>query len=275
MSRPGPVKSRPRLVNSSPAGHGVTSDRQAGAARQSPDGKPFALSSESGTPPVSLVAANTRPNADIVIGASSGTLRGFLPAALGRLRTRHAEIVAHVVTGSDQQLLARLANRQVDLLIAREPVGRDRHTLKFDCLCAEPVHVVVRPHHPLSGMSHLLAPELSGYPIIVPQSDPVLAAGIERHLITEGSIAEIDPVATDSLEFAIALTQQSDCLLAIPQGAIEDDLQRRSLVCLPVDRPLPQADVGIVTLLDRCPPAALQILAQLMREVLRDGRLSV
>lgn len=208
---------------------------------------------------------NERPRLRAGVLPTAAT--GLVPRAALAFHARHPEVLVDVMTGPNWLLLSLLREGQLDLVVGRAPSEADGQTLRFRALYWERVVPVVRRDHPLLhrdwGRDGDYA-ELTRYPLMLPPSGALIAAGVRNWLHSVG-IPDPQPTWENvSLAFGREVVLNSDTVWFISEGVVRPELEAGSLAVLPIRNELLGGPVGI-SLHERTEPSpqALGLIAAL------------
>ena len=170
-----------------------------------------------------------------------------------------------VETGAHTDLLRRLREGTIDLMIGRLPAARDMNDLNFEHLYEEAVILCVRTGHPLGGAG---AEEvLRRAPLILPTEGAIIRRVVDDYLASLG-LGPVRPAfETVSLAVGRGLLLGSDAAWFISRGVVEQDLDEGTLVTLPTGVRFLSGAVGITTLQRAAARPGLDLLLQITREI--------
>jgi DNA-binding transcriptional LysR family regulator len=167
-------------------------------------------------------------------------------------------------------LLDRLAQGKLDILVARLFAEHDKSQLRYEALVEEPISAVVRPSHPLLGMSGVGLRDLVSSGWIVPPSGSVLRHRFDLMFQEEGLAPPINLIETSALLFMTRMLQQSDMV-----GIIANDVARYYaahgiVTILPVAMNCHMDNFGIITRTDRLLSPAAQVMMRSLKAVCQE-----
>jgi LysR family pca operon transcriptional activator len=217
--------------------------------------------------------AQTRRQGSAVI--AMGVLPTVAPWLMPQLLLRQdaaAEPGAHtslrIETGSNPELLARLRQRELDLVIGRfaEPVHMVG--LTFEHLYADPLVLAVRPGHPLLAEGTSLKGNplagLESFAIILPMQGTAIRHTADGFFLTRGLAPPMRTIETLSVSIARGYALQSDAVWVSPLGAIRPELDSGMLAQLPISMDGTEELVGLTL---RADMAATQAQQQLIGNI--------
>jgi LysR family pca operon transcriptional activator len=212
--------------------------------------------------------AQTRRQGSAVI--AMGVLPTVAPWLIPQLLLRHdaaAEPGAHtslrIETGSNPELLARLRQREVDLVIGRFAEPAHMVGLTFEHLYADPLVLAVRPGHPLLAGGPLKGNLLAGleaFAVILPMQGTAIRHTADSFFLTRGLATPLRTIETLSVSIARGYALQSDAVWVSPLGAVRPELDSGMLARLPISMDGTDELVGLTLRADMAPTEAQQQL---------------
>ena len=187
--------------------------------------------------------------APLRIGVLPTVAAAFLPGVLRDVAVRWPQLVVRVVTGRNAALIEQLRERELDAVIGRLADPERMAGLSFELLYAEPMVIVLRPGHALAPRSARAAPPafaaLGRHPLVLPPAGTLIRqladAFLRRHAITP----QAGVVETMDSALARTLVTSADNLWFTPRGAVQADLEARTLLRLAPDL-TPEEPVGLL-----------------------------
>jgi LysR family pca operon transcriptional activator len=164
-----------------------------------------------------------------------------------------------IETGANPELLTRLRQRELDLVIGRFAEPSHMLGLSFEHLYADPLRLVLRPGHPLLADPGLQANPLahfSGFTVILPTPGTAIRQTADSFFLTRGLGAPARTIETLSVPVARAYCASSNAVWCSPAGAAQPDLQAGTLVALPVAMGGTEEMVGLTLRAEMTPSAA-------------------
>jgi LysR family transcriptional activator of nhaA len=160
------------------------------------------------------------------IGVQSGLSRGLQIEFLRPILNKHDHKI-EIVTGDQERLLRLLNEYKIDLILMSSALD-ERFTFQSyaHLLFSSSVIVVAGPR--VKSKSRSLNEMLKTVPIYLPAATLEIRIQIdayfERHKLKPNIVGEIDDIALLRL-----LALSTDCMVAIPQTGIEDDMIHKSV----------------------------------------------
>jgi LysR family pca operon transcriptional activator len=213
--------------------------------------------------------AQTRRQGSAVI--AMGVLPTVAPWLMPQLLLRQdsaAEPGAHtslrIETGSNPELLARLRQRELDLVIGRFAEPAHMVGLTFEHLYADPLVLAVRPGHPLLAEGASLKGNplagLESFAIILPMQGTAIRHTADSFFLTRGLAPPMRTIETLSVSIARGYALQSDAVWVSPLGAVRPELDSGMLAQLPISMDGTEELVGLTLRADMAPTQAQQLL---------------
>jgi LysR family pca operon transcriptional activator len=226
----------------------------------------------------SVAQTRRQGNAVVAIGVLPTVAPWLLPQLLLR-QDAEAQTDAHtslrIHTGANPELLARLRQRELDLVIGRFAEPAHMLGLSFEHLYADPLVLAVRPGHPLLAQdapkTDLLA-GLQAFTVILPTQGTAIRHTADGFFLTRGLALPARTVETLSVSIARGYTLQSDAVWVSPLGAVRPDLDSGALLRLPVSMAGTEELVGLTLRADMAPTPAQQALIANIRLLAAERR---
>ena len=187
--------------------------------------------------------------APLRIGALPTAAAAFLPPVLRAVAERWPQLSVRVVTDRNTALIEQLRERALDAVIGRLADPERMAGLSFELLYAEPMVIVLRPGHALAPRSARAAPPalaaIGAHPLVLPPAGTLIRQLADGFLRRHGVVAQAGLVETLDTALARALVLQADNLWFTPRGAVQADLDARTLLRLSPDL-APQESIGLM-----------------------------
>ena len=214
----------------------------------------------------SVAQTRRQGNAVVAIGVLPTVAPWLLPQLLLRQdaeATEDAHTSLRIHTGANPELLARLRQRELDLVIGRFAEPAHMLGLSFEHLYADPLVLAVRPGHPLLAQAALKAGVLAGlqgFTVILPTQGTAIRHTADGFFLTRGLALPARTIETLSVSIARGYALQSDAVWISPLGAVRPDLDSGALLQLPVSMAGTEELVGLTLRADMAPTPAQQAL---------------
>jgi DNA-binding transcriptional LysR family regulator len=189
----------------------------------------------------------------------------LLPPAVAAVKRDNPNLRIAVEIETSPVLLERLEHGKLDLLVARLFAEHDKSNLRYEALTEEPVCALVRPGHPLLGMTGLGLRDLVSAGWIVPPSGSVLRHRFELMFQEEGLAPPINVIETAALLFITRMLQQSDMIAVLATDVARYYAAHGIVALLPVEIPCHMDAFGIITRTDRLLSPAAKVMMRALK----------
>lgn len=201
----------------------------------------------------------------IRIGAMGSLAGRLIPRAIIRLQQSHPKLGIVVTIDTSDVLLQALDRGQLDLLVARIPVGWDRNALDFEPFGEEFIQVVARKEHPEMGRDDVSLVKLREYPWVV-QSQPTPLREIFNQIFRE---AQLQPpmqlVETASTTLTFSLVQQTNTIAMMPMSLLDFYRSIGMLERLPIPLSVHLTNYGLISRKNRHPSPSMRVVSDAIR----------
>lgn len=216
----------------------------------------------------SVSQAQARGGHSLAVGALPTTAARIMPAAVQRAKAEGLGATLRIVTGPNEEMLARLRQGGLDLVVGRLAEPRQMQTLAFEYLYSEEIVFAVRPGHPLleDGADVELG-ALVEHTVILPSLASIIRPEIDRLLVSQGVARLPDVIESVSPDFGRRYARTSDAVWVISYGVVAVDLAEGTLQRLPVNAPEARGPVGLTQRAEMPASVSLQILMKAIREI--------
>lgn len=201
----------------------------------------------------------------ISIGVLPTVASSLLPRAIRTLCAEYGDTVLTVHTGVNSDLLRQLKLGQLHLVLGRLADPIEMAGVSFAPLYTEPMVLAVRPSHPLAGAMRSAA-QIASFPLMLPLRGTAIRRAADSFLIAAGIGMPRQRIESISDSLAHGLLRQSDAIWFGPLGVVAEDIDNGLLARLPVATETTSAAVGLSTLTDAPPGAALRFFIAAIRE---------
>jgi len=205
------------------------------------------------------------------VGAITSPGLALLPPAVAMVKREQPNLRVSLEIETSPVLLERLEQGKLDILVARLFAEHDKSQLRYQALTEEPVCALVRPGHPMLGMSGLTLRDVVGAGWIVPPAGSVLRHRFDLMFQQEGLAPPINTVETAALLFTTRMLQQSDMVAVLAADVARYYAAHGIVALLPLEMPCHMDAFGIITRTDRL----LSPAAKVMMKALKTASLSV
>jgi LysR family pca operon transcriptional activator len=202
--------------------------------------------------------------AKLVIGASPNLAASVVASALGRFAALWPKARLTVRTGNNAQLILALRQGALDMVVGRLAEPSAMQGLSFEHLYTEPLLLVVRPGHELATLSFIDPVLLYRYRLILPDASTTVRESANQFFMSLGGGLPTHTIETNDLFFGKNFVLQSDAVLCIALGGIENELLQGTVVRLPFDTRSTEGPVGVTLRVEHSPSEAMvQVLDEI------------
>lgn len=206
----------------------------------------------------------------VAVGCITAPGLTLLPPAVARVKREHPSLRVSLEIETSPVLLDRLAQGKLDILVARLFAEHDKSQLRYEALVEEPISAIVRPGHPLLGMSDLTLRDLLAAGWIVPPAGSVLRHRFDLMFQEEGLAPPIDLIETSALLFMTRMLQQSDMVAIVANDVARYYSAHGIVSILPVAMNCQMDNFGVITRTDRLLSPAAQVMMRALKAVCQD-----
>lgn len=224
--------------------------------------------SELGLAHEGILALKSGMSGKAAVGTVTHPGTSLIPMAVARMKQRHAGIVINVDVDSSRQLVQRLLQGSLDIVLGQEldPQGADE--VIYEPLAGDEPHAIIASaQHPLAGRKDLQLEDLIAQPWILPPAGSLLRDKVAAKLVERGMPLPTNIVETTSLPLITALLQQSNMVAALPEEAVQSFCEAGHLTVLLGDLTLGVGAFGLITRRNHKLSQAAQIMLSTLREL--------
>ena len=224
--------------------------------------------SELGLAHEGILALKSGVSGKAAVGTVTHPGTSLIPMAVARMKQRHAGILINVDVDSSRQLVQRLLQGSLDIVLGQEldPQGADE--VVYEPLAGDEPHAIIASaRHPLAGRKDLQLEDLVGQPWILPPAGSLLRDRVAARLVERGMPLPTNIVETTSLPLITALLQQSNMVAALPEEAVQSSCEAGHLTVLLGDLTLGVGAFGLITRRNHKLSQAAQLMLSTLREL--------
>ena len=218
-----------------------------------------------------LTALKAGSFGQVNVGAVTSPGLTLLPPAVAMVKREQPNLRVSLEIETSPVLLERLEQGKLDILVARLFAEHDKSRLRYQALTEESVCALVRPGHPMLGMSGLTLGHMVDAGWIVPPAGGMLRHRFDLMFQQEGLVPPVNTVETSALPFITHMLQQSDMVAVLTADVAHYYAAHSLVVLLPLPMPCQMDAFGIITRTDRL----LSPAAKVMMRALQTASLSV
>ena len=201
------------------------------------------------------------------IGALPNVCGLTLPDIIEDFRQVHPRSTVRVISGTNAELLARLRQGALDLVIGRLAESATMHGLSFQHLYDESIVIAVGRDHPFAqpGARTDMATIL-GQPLLVPIPGTIIRQEFDRFLSKSGFVAPDYAIETLDAGFINKVIRAANHVAVTVEALVAEGRARGEVVVLPVSDTALAGPVGLTTLPGATEGPAMRMLLAMLRE---------
>lgn len=191
----------------------------------------------------------------------------LLPPTVVQVKKERPGMQISVEIDNSPQLLEKLHQGKLDIVIARLFAQSDKSGLRYEPLKEEPISAMVRPGHPLLELPELNLRDLLGASWIVPATGSVLRHRFDLMFQEEGLPSPMDLTESSALLFITRALAQSD-MVAVLASDVVHYYAKHGLACeLPILLHCDMDAFGIITSTERLLSPAAKITLTALKQM--------
>jgi DNA-binding transcriptional LysR family regulator len=207
---------------------------------------------------------------EVRVGCSPFLAASFVPAVVDRLSRRFPRIVFHLVTSLTQALHLELSERNVDLIISRrfEPFADER--MGFEFLFGQVYVVAAGAQSPWARRRRIALADLVNEPWTLPPPESMIGSVAMKVFRASGLDYPRTIVVADNAQARISLVAAGRFITIFQESVLRfptEISKHLEIKVLPVEPPMPDLQVGIITLKGRTISPVAQLFIECAREV--------
>jgi len=206
----------------------------------------------------------------VAVGCVTAPGLTLLPAAVAQVKQQHPSLQVSVEIETSPVLMERLVQGKLDVLVARLFAEHDKAQLRYEALVEEPISAIVRPGHPLLGLSGLTLRDMLATGWIVPPAGSVLRHRFDLMFQEEGLAPPINLIETSALLFITRMLQSSDMVAIVATDVARYYAAHGIVSLLPVTMDCHMDAFGLITRTDRLLSPAAQVMVRALKAVSLD-----
>jgi DNA-binding transcriptional LysR family regulator len=203
---------------------------------------------------------------DLHIAATLPLATGFAAAVIDQMSRRYPRVIVHLSSGTSEMAYRALAERRVDLVIARllAPVEEDNVTA--DILFDEHEVIVAGANNPLSRRRKMTLEELMDERWVLGPKDSPSGAIFVEAFRAAGLQPPHASIVASAAPARLAVVADGRFLTIVPESMLMHSPFHAAVKRLPAELPTSRRPVGIATLKNRTMNAAAKLFIDLARE---------
>ncbi len=196
------------------------------------------------------------------VGTLPSVSAGLIARAVAALAAKSPPVKVRVVDKQNYELLPALRRGEFDFVVALTDGWESEPGIRQRVVLQDRLEITVRGTHPLAHRNDVNYSDLLGFPWMFPivgtTHGPLL-----KQLFADAGLAAPEPrVESGSIHFSKTVIRQSDCIGILPRHAMQDELQRGDLTCLPFTSDVLQRTIAFYYRDHRAPTAAVSAVMQ-------------
>jgi DNA-binding transcriptional LysR family regulator len=204
---------------------------------------------------------------ELRVGSSASLSEGIVLAAINQLSRKHPRVVFHVVAGGALALRDALRERRIELGVARLPKNSAEDDLDAEILFEEPLVVVAGTDNPWARRRKIKLAELVNEPWTWSSPGTMFDA-----LVVDAFLAsDVEPpqaaVYAEAISMRMRLAATGPFLAVVPASMVTFYAEHSSIKLLPVELPMTQRSIGIITLKNRTLSPLAQLFIDCARQI--------
>jgi len=192
----------------------------------------------------------------------------LVPAAVATLKQHYPGTLVHVEIDDSRQLVQRLLQGHLDMVVARLLDAEAADQLSYQPLALDEPHAVIAStRHPLAGRADLCLEDLIEQPWIVPPPGSLVRDRLAAMFLHQGLPQPSDIVEAASLPVITALLEQSRMVVALPAVSVASYCKAGILKVLMADLPVGIGGFGLITRRSHALSPGARLLLTTLREI--------
>jgi DNA-binding transcriptional LysR family regulator len=172
----------------------------------------------------------------------------LVPAAIATLKLCYPGTLVHVEIDASRQLVQRLLQGHLDMVVARLLDAEVADDLAYEPLALDEPHAVIAgARHRLAGRAPLSLADLIEQPWILPPPGSLVRDKLAAMFLHEGLPQPSDIVETGSLPMITALLEHGRMIVALPEVSVASYCNAGILKVLMTDLPVGIGGFGLIT----------------------------
>jgi DNA-binding transcriptional LysR family regulator len=224
--------------------------------------------SEIGLAREEIAALRSGISGKAAIGTVLNPGTNLVPVAVARMKQRYPSILVYVEIDWSRQLVQRLLQGDLDMVVGRVLDSTRSDELVYEPLAEdEPHSIIAGAQHPLAGRTDLQLEDLIGQPWIFPPAGSLLRDKLTAMFVEHGLSPPTNIVETHSLPVITTLLQESNTVVALPEETVHSSCKAGMLTVLVRNLPLKLGAFGLITRRHHKFSPAAQLMLNGLREL--------
>jgi DNA-binding transcriptional LysR family regulator len=202
----------------------------------------------------------------ILVGAMPIAVNTLLPQALMTLQRRFPDLTVAVREGTEQDLIADLRSRKIEIAVGRLLPAADYPDLENEVLLNDPLCFVVRRGHPLLRRPRPTVAQALTYRWVFPTRESLAYMALSAAFRTTGLDEPRVAIHTSSLSCIVRVVSQSDYIGTVPARMFEFPIELGNVRRLDISLDSTVAPLGISKLRGRESLPGVRRFEEVLRE---------
>lgn len=212
-----------------------------------------------------VVSLKTGLSGHINVGTLLAASATLIPNSILEMRKDRPNISLTVLEGTNDRIMPALRSGELDIVIGRLPVFREREGLEQQILYNEPISIIVRKGHKLATKKKKLSfKDLKKYDWIMPPSQTSLRRQIETEFRNAGFEPPVNNIESISILTNFKLLSETDMVAAMPYHVIENHPE---LIRLPISLEAATSAIGVTYRSQNTPSPAVAYFIDALKRV--------
>ena len=204
---------------------------------------------------------------EVRIGSSVAIGASFISVVLDRLSRDYPDIAFHVLAGETAMVYRALAERQVDMVIARIFAPIADENVAAEILYNEPQVVAAGAQNGWTRKRKVKLADLMNEPWTLPPPESLSGSIVKEAFAEQGLPLPRTAVLTSAVPVRNALLATGRFLTIVPASGLKFPAQNPLVKVVPVDLPSTSRPIAITTLRNRALSPVAQLFADCARKV--------
>jgi DNA-binding transcriptional LysR family regulator len=223
--------------------------------------------SELGLAREEIVALKSGLSGKAAIGTVLSPGTNLVPKAIVRMKQRYPGILASVEIGPSRELVRKLLQGDLDMVVGRVLDCTRGDELVYEPLAADEPHAIIASaEHPLAGHKALQLEHLIEQPWILPPAGSLVRDKLTDMFVQHGWSRPVNIIETDCLPVIISLLRQSNMVVTLPEEAVQPCCKAGILTVLVSNLPLGVGAFGLITRRHHKLSPGAQVMLSTLRE---------
>ena len=191
----------------------------------------------------------------------------LVPMAIVRMKRQHPGILASVEIGTSKELVRKLLQGDLDMVLGRVLDRARADDLVYEPLATDEPHAVIASaQHPLAGCKELQLEHLIEQPWILPPAGSLVRDKLTDMFVQHGLSRPTDIIETDCLPVITSLLRYSNMVVALPEEVVHSYCKAGALTVLVRNLPLSMGAFGLITRRHHKLSPGAQVMLSVLRE---------